>query len=217
MVADCIAPIQGTRARIMRLDSCGAPVTGAGSLIVIDGFVQAAVSPQYEDGTTYQKKKADGSNCVNRRAPDNFLRDQITFEFCSIDPDAVVITTGATLVTSGSSGTGFWVREGAMTARWSLEVWQADSNACTGANPKYAYWAWPHIAAARMSDIVIEDGVLAWSVVGNTEIANSTWSTPGTAKPITLPPPAGAHRGFNINTVPPPAVTGCGAASLSIP
>src|SRR5262245_50018722 len=119
MVADCIAPIQGTRARIMRLDACGAPVTGAGSLIVIDGFVQAAVSPQYEDGTIYRKKKADGSNCVNRKAPDNFERDQITFEFCAIDPDAAVITTGATLVVSGASGTGFWIKEGAMTARWS--------------------------------------------------------------------------------------------------
>jgi hypothetical protein len=217
MVADCIAPIQGTRARIMRLDSCGAPVTGAGSLIVIDGFVNAAVSPQYEDGTVYQKKKADGSNCVNRRAPDNFLRDQITFEFCSIDPDAVVITTGATLVSSGSTGTGFWVKEGAMTARWSLELWQADSLTCTGASPRFAYWAWPHLAAARLNDMTIEDNTLVWSVTANTEQANLTWNVPGTAKPMTLPPPALAHRGFNINTVPVPAVTGCGAASLAIP
>lgn len=217
MVAQCIAPIQGSLARIMRLDVCGAPVTGTGSLIVIDGFVQVQASPQYQDPTIYQKKTAAGVPCVNRRGPDQFLRDELTIEFCSIDPDAVAITTGQTLVVSGTTGTGFWIKEGLLTARWSLEVWQADSDTCTGASPRYAYWAWPNIAAARLTDMNIQDDVLQWQLVGNTEKANTTWNVPGTAKPMPLPPPANAHRGFNINTVPPPATTGCGATTLNIP
>jgi hypothetical protein len=61
----CAAPIQGTRMRIIKLDTCGVPVTGAGSQIVTDGFVQVAVSQQYEDGTEYQLRNAAGAFCVN--------------------------------------------------------------------------------------------------------------------------------------------------------
>lgn len=216
MVADCIAPIQGTRARIVRLDSCGLPVAGAGSLIVIDGFVSVSAEPQYEDATLYQKKKADGSYCVNRRGNDQFTRDELTIEFCSIDPDAVVITTGQTLVSSGATGTGFWLKEGPVTARWSLELWQADSETCTGATPRYAYWIWPHIAAGRLNDMTVEDAALEWSITASTEKANTGYALAGPTDPIPLPVPANAHRGFNITTVPPPATTGCGAAALSL-
>lgn len=216
MPAQCISPIQGTRARLMRLDSCGLPVAGAGSLIVIDGFVQVGVSPQYEDGTVYQKRTAGGVYCVNRRAPDQFTRDELTIEFCSIDPDAVVMTTGQQLVTSGATGTGFWIKEGPVTAQWSLELWQADSDTCTGASPRYAYWLWPNISAARLNDFTVEDDVIEWSLTGFTEKANVGFALAGPTDPITLPVPANAHRGFNVTTVPPPAVTGCGAASLSL-
>ena len=216
MVARCISPIQGSRARIMRLDECGLPVAGAGSLIVLDGFVSVSPSPQYEDGTTYQKRKADGSYCVNRRAPDQFTRDEVSVEFCSIDPDAVVITTGQTLVSSGATGTGFWIKEGLVSARWSLEVWQADSDTCTGATPQYAYWIWPNLSAARLNDMTIEDDVLEWTLTAFSEKANVGFALAGPTDPIPVPVPANAHRGFNVTTVPPPATTGCGAASLSL-
>lgn len=216
MVAKCIAPIQGTTARIMRLDSCGLPVSGAGSLIVIDGFVSVGVSPQYEDGTVYRKRNAAGVNCVNKRGNDQFERDELTIEFCSIDPDAVVITTGQTLAVSGATGTGFWIKEGPVQARWSLEVWQADSETCTGTTPQYGYWLWPHIAAARLNDMTIEDDVLAWTLTGFTEKANVGFALAGAIDPIQLPVPANAHRGFNVTTVPPPAVTGCGAQTLTL-
>lgn len=217
MTAQCISPIQGTRARIMRLDSCAAPVTGAGSLIVFDGFVSVAVSPQYEDGVEYTKKQANGVKCVNRKGNDQFSRDQLTIEFCAIDPDAVVITTGQSIVVSGATGTGFWVKEGEVSARWSLEIWQADSETCTGASPRYAYWVWPHLAAGRLNDFTVEDDVISWQITASSAAGSTSFNVPGTSKPIPFPLPTGAHRGFNINTVPPPTATGCGAQSLSIP
>lgn len=215
MPADCISPIQGTRARIMRLDTCGVPVTGTGSLVVIDGFVSVAVSPQYEDGTVYRKRTAAGVNCVNRRGYDQFERDEVTIEFCAIDPDAVAITTGQTLMTSGTTGTGFWVKEGAIAARWSLEVWQADSETCTGLTERYAWWGWPHLAAARLNDFTIEDDVIEWSVTAFSAAANTSWDTPDPTSFVGAVP-ADAHRGFNISTVAPPEATGCGAQSLTL-
>jgi hypothetical protein len=217
VVAECISPIQGTRARIVRLDACGVPVTGAGSLIVFDGFVEVAISPQYEDGTAYQLRKANGSFCVNEIGDDEFTRDEVDIRFCTIDPDAIVITTGQELIVTGApaTGTGFWVKEGKVTARWSLEVWQADSETCTGTQARYAYWAWPHLSAGRLNDFTIEDDVIEWRVLAKSKKANLSWGAgPGAVKYINQVP-ANGHRGFNIVHIDPPDTTGCGATELA--
>jgi hypothetical protein len=216
VAAECISPIQGSRARIIRLNECGAPVTGVGSLSVFDGFVEVQVSPQYEDGTTYQLRNAKGVFCVNRRGNDQFSRDELDIRFCVIDPDVVAITTGAEIVVTGApaTGTGFWLKEGDITARWGLELWQADSDTCTGAAPRSVYWAWPHLAAGRFSDFTVNDDVIEWRIVARSEKANTLWGAgPGTVKYINQVP-ANAHRGFNITRLPLPDTTGCGAVTL---
>jgi hypothetical protein len=219
VAAECISPIQGVLARIVRLDECGAPVTGTGSLIVFDGFMEVQVSPQYEDGTTYQLRKANGSFCINRRGNDQFTRDELNIRFCAVDPDAVVITTGQELITTGApaTGTGFWVKEGDISARWSFELWQADGEAACEAdqdNPRTAYWAWPHLAAGRLMDFTVGDDVIEWRVQARSEKANTLWGAgPGAIKYINQVP-ADAHRGFNITSLELPETTGCGAATL---
>lgn len=222
MTAECISPVQGTRARITRLDQCGAPVLGAGSVIVFDGFIEVAVSPQYEDGVEYRLRKANGQLCVNADGDDQFLRDDVDIRFCAINPDAVVITTGQELIATGSpvTGTGFWVKEGALTARWGLEVWSADPETCTGLQARYAYWAWPHLAAGRLSDFTIQNDVIEWRIRAKSKAANTAWGNgPGTGTAYINQVPTDAHRGFNIVHLDPPAVTdvgnNCGAATLA--
>lgn len=222
MGSEAISPIQGTRARIVREDLCGVPVTGAGSLIVFDGFVEIVVDPQYEDGTQYLLKSASGALCVNERADDRFLNDDVDIQFCAICPDAVAITTGQPIIVSGApaSGTGFWVVEGTISARWSLEVWQADSQSCTGSQARYAYWAWPQLSAGRLMSFTVTDDVLEWRIKARSKKANTAWGTgPGTGTKYISAVPANGHRGFNIVRIDPPAVTGtlagCGAVALT--
>lgn len=216
MVAECISPIQGSLFRLIRLDECGAPVTGVGSLIVSAGFVEVQVSPQYEDGITYQLRRADGRFCVNRRGNDEFLRDELNIRLCAIDPDLVAITTGQEIIVTGTpaTGTGFWVKEGSVDARFGLEVWQADSDTCTEDDPRTAYWAWPHVASGRLNDFTITGDVIEWRILARSEKANLLWGAgPGATKFINQVP-ADAHRGFNITRLPLPAETGCGAVTL---
>jgi hypothetical protein len=217
MVAECISPIQGTRARIVRLDACGVPVTGVGSLIVFDGFVEVAVSPQYEDGTEYTLRNAQGDFCVNEVGDDLFQHDEVDIRFCAIDPDAVSITTGAEIIVTGSpvaTGTGFWLKEGKVTSRWSFELWQADSQSCTGSQARYAYWAWPQLSAGRQQDFTVADDVIEWRIMAKSKKANLAWGAgPGAVKYISAVP-ANGHRGFNIVHIDPPDVTGCGAVEL---
>lgn len=210
-----ISPIQGELIRIMRLDECGVPVSGAGGLVVSEGFVQVTPSPQYEDGTDYQRRNAKGGLCVNRTGPDQFRRIDLSIEFCAIDPDVVELITGAELITTGApaTGTGFWVTEGAVETRWSLEVWQnAGDEECVGGLEQYAYWAFPHLGSGRFNDFTINDGVLEWSLSARTYKASPSWYSPGEDWISSIP--VDAHFGFNIASLPLPATTGDGAAPL---
>lgn len=214
----CAAPIQGTRMRIIRLDSCGVPVTGTGGMVVTDGFVQVEASQDYEDGTEYELRNAQGDFCVNEQGADQFRRSNLTIQFCAVDPDIVNLITGATVITTGApvTGTGFWVVEGAVEQRFSLEVWQTISGqACVGSTLRHVYWAWPNLFGGRFNDFTIEDDVLEWQLSARTAQANSLWGTgPGPAPDWISAVPTGAHYGFNIAALPLPATTGCGAVTL---
>ena len=79
MVAQCVAPIQARVARLIKLDVCGNPVTGAQSAVVVtDGFVSINPSPQYLDGEEHQQRKANGELCVYQKDPSELTRVDIT-------------------------------------------------------------------------------------------------------------------------------------------
>lgn len=220
MATRCAAPIQGTLMRIIRLDACGAPVTGDGSMIVTEGFVQVEVTQQYQDGTEYVLRNAKGELCVNDVGPDQFQRADLSIQFCEVDPDIVGLITGTSIVTTGApaTGTGFWVQEGEVTSRFSLEVWQnVAGQACAEGQttPQSVYWAFPNVGAGRFNDFTISDSVLEWSLSGRTKGANSVWgSGPGDAPDWISAVPVDAHFGFNIASLPLPDATGCGAVAL---
>lgn len=220
MAARCASPIQGTRARIVRLDECGIPVETDRSLVVTDGFVQVQVTQDYLDGTEYELQNAAGEFCVNERSPDQFRRAEVQIQFCAVDPDVVEIVTGAEIVTTGTpspTGTGFWVTEGTLDARFSLEVWQNSAGEeCIDGDPNFVYWAFPHLSAGRFNDFTIEDDVLEWSLTGHTRRAAPAWGTGPIdgEDPWITQVPDDAHFGFNIATLPLPAITGCGAVPL---
>lgn len=213
----CAAPIQGTRLRIARLDACGVPVTGAGGLVVTNGFVQVAISQQYEDGTEYQQRNAAGDFCVNEVGPDQFKRVDLDIQMCAIDPDVVGLITGVPVIVTGApaTGTGFWVTEGTVTQRFSLEVWQNISGqACVGSSPQYAYWAFPNLGAGKFNDFTIENDVLEWTLSAKSKGAAAGWGGGPTAIDWISAVPTAAHFGFNIASLTLPAVTGCGATTL---
>lgn len=224
----CATPIKGTMMRIVKLDVCGVPVTGASSAVVTTkGFVQVQQSPQYEDGEEFFERTADGSICVNQKDDPVLKRIQLTVNMCEIDPIGASIVTSARLIDSSSltptTGTGFAVSEGVPSNRFSLEVWQqvAGSNACdaTGAQ-RFIYNAWPNIGAVQLQDYTIENGRSTLSWQGETRGPSTAWGRgPGTG---TKWLPAGAftglntteHWAWNITTTAPPTAL-CGSSTLN--
>lgn len=209
--------------RLVSLDACGVPVTGAGRQLVTSGFISISPSPEYEEGTEHLTKTANGDPCVNEKDPNFLKRVGLEVNFCNIDPDAIVMMTGERLLSTGSptvTGTGVAFGEGLLTARFSLEVWQplAGAGACSPSGVAYyMYWAFPNVGNAMISDWTMENGPLEFTISANTKAAASQWGDgPGSGvswlNGNTLA--TDEHFAFNVTAVPPPTAT-CGATTLS--
>lgn len=222
MAAKCVSPIKALVMRLVKLDACGAPVTGAESAVVVaDGFIQINPSPQYEDGVEFLQKKASGAFCVNQLDPPELKRVDLEIQWCVLDPDALVILTGERLLTTGSpvTGTGVVYGEGQITARFSLEVWQPVSGAAQcapGGAQQYVYWAFPNVGNTKVSDWTFENGVFTFTTSSTTASASLLWGNgPGSDGPwIEQDIEEGDHFLHNVTTVAPPTAS-CGAVLLT--
>lgn len=221
MPTRCATPIKGLVARLVKVDACGNPVTGASSAVVVTkGFIQITPSPQYTEGEVQQQRLADGSFCVNEKDPPNLDRVQLSINWCVLDPDAIVIVTGERLLTaSGVTGSGVAIGDGLVTARFSLEVWQKVSGraACNSSGQQqYVYWAFPNVGNTMIQDFNFENAPLQLTTQHETDMAGPLWGDgPGSAGPwFESTALTDEHFLFNITTVAPPSPS-CGAVLLS--
>lgn len=181
VVSTCATPIKGTHLRIVALDTCGVPVTGASGLVVVSrGFVQVEMEPQYEDGEEFFERTADGSPCVNQKDDPTLKRMNLTIQLCEINASGAAYVLSARELMTGSptTGTGFAVAEGNPTNRFSLEVWQevAGSGACDAeGNQRYIYHAWPNVGATQIGTYTIENARSTLEVTSETRAASAQW------------------------------------------
>lgn len=179
-VASAVTPIKGTHYRIIKLDACGNPVTGTGSMVVVSkGFVQVQMDAQYEDGTEFVERTADGTLCVNQKDNPVLKRMQLQIDFCEINSTGASYLASARELTAnaaGITGLGFAFSEGSPTNRYSLEVWQrvAGSGACdpTGLQ-RYIYNAWPNCGATKVGQYTIQNGRSTFQITSETQAASA--------------------------------------------
>lgn len=221
VVSTCATPIKGTHLRIVALDSCGIPVTGASGLVVVSsGFVQVEMEPDYEDGEEFFERTASGQPCVNQKDDPTLKRFALTIQLCEVNTSASSYIMSARELMSGSptTGTGFAVAEGNPTNRFSLEVWQevAGSGACDASgNQRYIYNAWPNVGATQIGTYTIENGRSTLEVTSETRAASATWDTLVGTSWL----PAGAfvdtdeHWVWNVTTTAPPTAA-CNPTTL---
>lgn len=220
MVAQCASPIKARVARMIKLDACGVPITGAESAVVtFKGFVSIAASPQYEEGTEFIQKNANGDLCVNALDDPALKRINLETQWCTLDPDALVMATGQTLLGPGNpiTGTGMDIAEGISDTHFSLELWQPVSgvNACLNGVQQWVYWVFPHVGVAMIGDFTFENGVFLFTTSGSTKTASSAWGVGPFGDGPFIPSAVTdlTHARFNITTEQPPTPS-CGAIAL---
>lgn len=222
MVATCVTPFKARSLRLIRLNACGVPISGTGSAVVtFTGFVSVAVSPQYEDGTEYIQKTANGDFCVNEKDPSQLKRATVTITVCVLDPDMMVLTTGQRLLTAGTPATGTGVAYGEDTSdnRFSLELWQplTGAGACTPSGVEnFLYWLFGNVGNVTIGDFTFAQESTTFTITGETKPMSPLWPTSiggrttglGTNTIATL-----EHWLHNVTTTPAPDGV-CGAVPL---
>lgn len=217
----CSSFIKAQVMRIVKVDSCGNPITGAGSVVITKGFIKDAIAPEYLQGTEYLVRNANDELCVNDISPNSLKRIKNTIDFCVIDPDAITLITGETEIVSGApaTGVGFTLSEAQLTNHFSLELWQpaAGSAGCQGGVPLYGYWAFPNLRNPKVNSFNLENAALQFSIDCDSAQSATSWgSGPGTGtKWLPSALPQGKHMAFALTSTPPPAVPAtCGAFAL---
>jgi hypothetical protein len=208
-------PIKGKVLRVIALNECGVPVTGAGAAqLVMTAFTKVSSKAQYESGDEYLVKTADAQLCVNELDPSILKRFELTTTVCAIDPGLVAtVVSPARLLTYSESptGTGFALAEGLSTAHFSLEVWQrvTGAGACDATGlTRYVYNAWPHLFDAAIGDYDIAADPSQLEFTAKSKAVSTLWTAGSSwlgAGAIQVVPD---HWFQNVTTVAPPAAFG---------
>lgn len=178
MADKAFTPIFGDVLRVVRLDACGAAVSGTTGQFVTEGFIKVERKPQYDTGAEYIVKNARGDFCVNRKVGDRLKRMNLTITLCEVDPEGIEMMSGARLLKNGADSTGNAFAEGLLEGNWSLEVWQElAEGACTTDDQEFVHHLFPLVENGTVSDLTIEEGPSGWVINANTR-RNEQWSDP---------------------------------------
>lgn len=215
----CEAPIKAEVARFTLLDACGAPVFGDGSAqVTTDSFIEIANAPNYEAGTRFLQRKANGEPCVNEQDPGFLNWVEQTVNLCTLDVDLIALVTGEDPIVSDTDFVGVQFGDGLLNARFSKEVWQpvAGQGACDAeGNQRWIYWAFPHEYDAQIQEFTFANDVFTFSYMSKTKPASPLWDIGNpwlSNSPVASWGP-GKHYAFAITTVAPPEA-GCGAVEI---
>lgn len=216
MTAICFSPLRARVARVIRLDNCCNPATGAGNTVNFQGFTSIDPSPDYEEGTEHTVRDATGAPCVVDKDESFLKRVGLDIEFCRFDPDLITLMTGQQLLVTGGpvTGTGVAFDGNLLTNRFSLEIWQPlAGTACSATGGElHLYWAFPCVGQPMIELGSIEDGPMTITVSGETRPHGTGWPV----DPRIAPYLGGnslvnqKHFLFNVTSVAPPTPA-CGA------
>lgn len=222
-MTNCFGSFKAKVIRVTRLDACGAPVVGASSVVVSDGFTKVTLTPTYDDGTEFKVPNAWGDFCVNEHDDPRLLRVSAATDFCKVDPSLLDILLDARLLLDGTDGIGFAINEAATTGRFSLEGWtKVPGQACAGGDEQWVYWLVPNLGGGKINgDIVLENAALTLATLGTSKGAPADqWTNVLPFDTNYFPAGemlvAGDHIAAFVTTIAPPEAT-CGATAYGTP
>jgi hypothetical protein len=232
MATICAPLARGRRARLTRLDECGAPDPGPAGQLVTDGLISVGVEPNYLDPEEITQRNANGDLCIDDQGNPALRWLDLTILMCQVNPDAFNIITGNPLVVDDASPTpnnvGFRVDDDVTgTANFALELWSGVANQpCTvGGAVQYGYWLFPFVVQARIGEWTWGNEALTIELTARTS-PGSLWgqgptaytvradATTGTPERILTPIGDSDHLHYEVVTVAPPAAA-CAASTLA--
>lgn len=233
-MANVCNPYSRVRAlRITRLDACGIPVEGPDSSIVTKGFVQAVVTPVYQDAEEIQVLNANGEACIDDQADPSLRWITHALTLCNINPLAVSVMTGDPVVfddaTPTANSVGFRIDQSVTgSASFAIEMWSGvPGQACgVGGSEQFGYWLLPFLVQAQFGEMTFGNAGLTIDITARTS-SGSGWgvgpysdvrrdATSGDLEALLTPISPTQHLHFEATTAPVP-VASCEPGAIPVP
>jgi hypothetical protein len=214
--------------RVTKVDACGAPVPGAKSAVVSDGFVSVALTANTDQGTAISVSNANGKTCIQDTPAPQFLGYSVEVQFCGVDPELFGLMTGQAVVfdpANPGDAVGIRVSTGVdLDAQgFALEVWSTvPGQACSGGEQAYGYFLLPFLKGGVIGDFTIANDAINFTVSNAQTKDGSSWGVgpydvtrddSGDAGPLNTAITEDDHLHLERVTVAPPT-SACGAIPL---
>lgn len=184
MTTECLQPVGGTVARVIKLDACGNVLTGVGSCqVVTDGFISVERAAEYADPDQFVVKNWAGRVCLRKRTEPQLLWYTYNIQLCNVDVDLYSLMTGNPVVTDDAitpNNIGISTRTSLMgTSNFSLEMWlPLSSEPCVGGLVPYLYYVAPWVQQGTVSTpLTIANGPVNFGIQGAKSGDPSPWGT----------------------------------------
>lgn len=216
----CFAPVRGRALRVTRLDGCGRPVYGDGSVAVSEGFISVGFTGNNTETEAIEVTNANGRNCVNVPSATNFQNYTLEIQFCQVDPAVFALLTGQEVITDETTGDliGFSVNSDIDTEStgFALEVWTGTpgGGACSdeASQGQFGYLLVPFAQGGTLGDFTVENGAITFTVSGAQTKVGSAWGRGpydvqligGIASPLERPVLSADHLRVLLTEVAPP-------------
>lgn len=157
MANDCLPQIAACVMRVSRLDANGLMLVGSNNMYVSNALTKITRTPQYEDGDEIKQKNGCGAICLNYQAPPSYLRDDITIELCTVDPQLMEMLIGGTVLTSGvrvgQAAPAIGVISQQAQNGVSIEVWaKRIRNGVVDSTNPYAWYVFPKVTNLKLTN-----------------------------------------------------------------
>lgn len=183
----CTTPVLVCAARFTRLNVDGSLAGGPNNVVITNSPIAVGLNPNVHTGDDQQIVGGCGCVCVSYKAPDSFVRFDMDFEFCSLEPSLMELVTGGSLVVDDSDVPvpigASWPNQldcsEPSQPPFALEAWaQGYVGSAQAADPNsYIRFVFPMVFA-NLDAWVITNQVLTPKLKGWTR-ANAAWPADG--------------------------------------
>lgn len=175
--------IKGRRLRVTRLDGCGRPVYGDGSVVTSKGFISVALSANTSDSDEINLQNAAGESIVFEPSVTSLTGYGVEISLGEADPDLmsiVAVSVSQVLDRDGNpAGIDIDTAADSTTGGFALEVWAGApvGDACDdeASEGSYGYILLPFLQGGIVGDFTIENDAVTFTLTGAQTKSGNAW------------------------------------------
>lgn len=224
--------LRGRVMRVTKLDGCGNVVLGPDSMVVSDGFISIALTPNVQQGEAIQLDNAWGVRKVDDVPVPRFVNWTAEFSFIGVNPELLSIMTGmpVAFAADGTTVQGFDIDSDVDVSLlgFATEFWTGVAgDVCDeDADQMWGYGLLPFFKGGSIGGVTVANSAINFTVSGAQSKRGTRWGVGpydvvedefGNPGPLNEALTAGKHMRMLTTSIAPPEATDGSPEAVGVP